>query len=453
MVRERSGEESRDPRGDVTSESNASSPSDHLRASLKGRGPKLLLLVFVLLYLPLLRTYGWQQIWPFVEVCDLPSFYFAATTTFGDGESVYQPEFLEHAEGHVDQRVFPFLYPPPALLAFYPLSWLSYDAARVAFVAVSHLALLIVGFLLLFRILGFRFGSTLSIVAVAYVLVFHPFRAVVELGQVNMVVLLCLCLAWWGHKQRWHSAAVALPLSLAILIKTYPLLLLLYLLLRRDWKTSLWAGGLYAAYVGLSFVLLPAGVWPDWLSEVAVTGGYGQTPWHSISPAAPWNQSINGFFARMFLDNEFNQAIIHVPHAARALPALAAVFVVGITAAATLFSRLGQDPDTRRHVEWATFLAAMVLVSPLSWEHHLVFVLPSALVALRLVLQRPRSAVPIAVVGVSLFLLACRLPIWSERLQHGGWILLISIKLYAVLLLWGYLVVQSRARTSDGEAE
>lgn len=417
---------------------------------VKGRGTKLLLLVFVLLYLPLLRTSGWQQIWPFVEVCDLPSFYFASTTTFDDGQSVYRTEFLEGAERQVDQRVFPFLYPPPALLTFYPLSWMSYDTARVAFVVVSHLLFLIVGFLLLFRILRFRFGSTLSIVAVAYTLMFHPFRAVVELGQVNMAVLLCLCLAWWGHKARWHPAAIAVPLSLAILIKTYPALLLLYLLLRRDLKTPAYTIGLCAVYVGLSLVLLPQGVWQGWLSEVAVTGGYGQVPWHSISPAAPWNQSLNGFFARLFLDNEFSAVLVPSGLAARVVPALAALLVVGVTSAVTLRSRLVDDPDTRRNVEWALFLLAMVLASPLSWEHHLVFILPSALVVLGLVARRPRSIAVLAVLGAALLLLAWRVPIWSEQLQHGGWILLISVKLYAVLILWGYLVVVARTRVVDG---
>jgi len=206
-----------------------------------------------------------------------------------------------------------------------------------------------------------------------------------------------------------------------------------------------WTAGLATAATVVAIPLLPAEVWGDWLGTVAPTGAYGTVPWCSISPAAPWNQSLNGFVARLFLENEFSPVLVDSPRLARIVPYLAAIAVLSASAWAAAGRGLAGAPRERIDLTWSLFLLALALVAPLTWLHHLVLVLPAALVALRLALEQHRSPLPAVVVGLALAVLAWALPVWSPQLQHGPLVLGISVKLYAILALWGYLLWRARA--------
>jgi hypothetical protein len=412
------------------------------------KGRMTIILVFVFLYIPFLTTNGFQLAGK--QNIDLPSFYFASDVTFNQHESPYRDNAWLDTQQQLKQKVFPYLYPPPSLMFFLPFSWFSYEWVKTAVLVVNHLSLLFLLYLFLFRI--FRLPSPLKgdgeeepqslswlilPVLVLYTLQFHPVAVTLGHGQINLIVMVQIALFWVFLRENRHAALTAAPLALAIILKTYPIIFLPLLLVRRQYRTAAWALGYTAALTLISLVVLPDGVWEDWLNFVAPTGGYAKTPFHLFSPAMPWNQSINGFTARLFLHPDYALAVN--PFAAHAVPTLLAGLVVSVLVWAG--RRMNNRPE-RRYVneEMATVLLSIFLIAPLSWEHHLVFVLPAGLLAL-VHIFRGRMSVYVAVpVALAVGILAWPLS-FLFNLQGGGLIsLLVSMKFYATVTLWIYFL-------------
>ena len=102
--------------------------------------PWLMLLIFSVLYLQFIFLYGWQ--YRDIPNVDLPSFYAASARFFRYGESPYDLAGMRLFMAQDTRYVYPFVYPPPSLLLFFPLSELSYAHARLAALLANHLIFL-----------------------------------------------------------------------------------------------------------------------------------------------------------------------------------------------------------------------------------------------------------------------------------------------------------------------
>lgn len=175
-----------------------------------------------------------------------------------------------------------------------------------------------------------------------------------------------------------HPVGAAL-LVLAVLLKTYPLVLLpLLFIIGYRRAVALTLAGLGAVALA-SLVILPSGLWAEWLNVIVPSGAPGAAPSGLFSPAAVWNQSLNGVFARLFTESEWSHPLLVNPALARALT-WGSAGVVLLTTAAVAW-RVRTWPDALDRV-LRVALPAIFLVAPLSWEHHLVYTLPSVLTLL-----------------------------------------------------------------------
>jgi alpha-1,2-mannosyltransferase len=331
-------------------------------------------------------------------------------------------------------HVYPYLYPPPSLLLFYPLSVLDYDTARHTVLLVNHVIILA---LLWVMSRFFLRGSPTSRVSVTFALVlvysltFYPTVVTLNHGQVNLL-LLALLLAFWFLASAGSPVPASLFLALAVFLKTYPLIILPMLLVtghRRECVyTCVWLG--LGAIV--SWLILPSGIWSDWLVNVLPTGGYTRTPTGLFSPAAVWNQSLNGFFARAFTESQWFAPVLVDARLARLLTYATAGLVVAISGVAVW-------RDSRIHTNnlartMLVALPAMYLVSPLSWEHHLVYLLPSILMLLT-----ARSTLPtVATLLFSTTTISSAILIGLDR----G----LEFKFYGVVVLWALCIFAAFSR-------
>lgn len=421
------------------------SKTDLLGRLSSGEG-RLAAVMFALLYLPFVFACGWHY-FP-IPHTDFPSFYWPAVAAFGGGGSPYGAEVIDAAAQQLGQQVFPYLYPPPTLLLLYPLTWFEYETAKIAALVANHLTILALGHVLLYRLLGLRVAHRFFLLAVVYLFLFEPMAITLNHGQVNLVALLLVCLSWLAVKDSKHPAAVAVPLVAAILLKTYPALLLVLLLVRREYRAVAWTAGLLVIVSALSLVVLPASLWIEYLTEVVPSAGYGQTPHLLFSPAAPWNQSINGLVARLFLDTEPYAALL--PHAglARIVPYVLCSALVAAAVALCVAAGRRRDAAGALPIQVSLLLATLFMAAPLSWEHHLVFVLPVALLSLQRAVAHDGCRVWLAVVALAAVVLAWDLPLESPEIASGIWTLGISIKLYAVFALWLYTARSALQRTA-----
>ena len=405
---------------------------------------------------------------------DFPSFYWGAQVAFQGHTSPYTADAFVAIKAASSQHVFPYLYPPPSLLIFSPFALMSYKYARMTMLGVNELCLFGFLYVFLFKIMGFTLRGLASqvgtLVIALYVILSVGVARTIDHGQINIVVLLAVCLSWYAMKRRASDAAVAAPLVVAILLKTYPILLIPMLLMRRRFGAAVWTGGLLAAVTAVAWVVLPGQVWGDWLRNVVPTGGYGQIPFNLFNPAAWGNQSLNAFAARLFVGHEYKPQLWYSRQAwtvsayAMCVPVL--LVTMGAlwwssrrdlrTAALPAADRPAAGPVDAIDVEWSAALAMQFLIAPLSWYHHLVFVLPAVIVSLRVIAylagsradepgpQADRYRAAAATFWIPLVLLATAiiaLKTHFEWMGHrGAWILLASRHMIAVVVIWAFLL-------------
>jgi len=413
---------------------------------------RLAVLIFAFLYCQFLVYYGWMFV-PTQNV-DFPTFYWLAKLLVERDRSPYDYAELARAGASSGQQILPCTYPPPTLLVYCPLATMSYQTAKTALLVVNHVCFLLFVWLFFFRIMRWSLADPFVVFAVVFTFLFYPIVLTLNHGQVNLIVLVLLCLAWYGLRENLRAYAVAFPLSLAILIKTYPAFLLLYLLCKRRWGVVLWAMGLLALYAGTAYAVFPRVVWSDWWRGVVPSGGYGREHLGVISSASPWNQSANGFLSRIFLSHGRREALFPSGTAARSAPYPVAVLM---TMAVCWLARrnTGNDrplPPWRLDIELSLCLVTMFLVAPYSWLHHLVLILPALLVAVRLFVDSSDARALGTAAVVAAFVLAWNIPCDAAILQRGALSLLISTDFFCVTVIWSYLVLRLRRATSRAAA-
>ena len=402
--------------------------------------------LFVFLYVPWLWQHGYVQ--SLRGVGDFPSIYWGARLAFVEQRSPYVTGAFAEAAAELNQRVFPYLYPPLSLLAFYPFSLLTYDEARVIMLALSHACFLCFLYLFFFKIKAAEMDGPsrwlLAALTVAYVFNFYPVVDNFVWGQINLPVLALVCASWLALKRGWGAPAVAVPLSFAVLLKTYPVLLLPLLVVRRRFGAAALVLALVLAYGFASWLVLPRGLWDDWARLVAPTGGYGPQPFNlPFFPVEPWNHSINGFGC--FLQDRL-KTVFGLPSRLFTTPMtyVLSAFVGLVTVGLSLLSARKGTTSKTLDLEVATYLQMMFLVAPLSWEHHVVYVLPSALMAMRMLFRDGARASVLVPVLASLFVLAWDFPRDSTFFLGGVLALTNTVKFFAVFGLWAFFAWRLR---------
>jgi alpha-1,2-mannosyltransferase len=194
-----------------------------------------------------------------------------------------------------------------------------------------------------------------AIVAPA-VIYLEPIRSNFDFGQINVVLMTLVIADCVPRKTPWPRGML---LGLAIALKLTPAVFLLYFLLRRDTRALLvtTASAVVATLAGFAFA------WRDsfeyWTDTVRNTDRIGTATLNT-------NQNIAGALARLGLGE--GQRFV--------LWTLACFAVLGLTVwAARRVLRAGQPV-------LALICVAMfgLVVSPVSWSHHWVWVMPTLLV-------------------------------------------------------------------------
>jgi alpha-1,2-mannosyltransferase len=260
-----------------------------------------------------------------------------------------------------------FTYTPFAAVAFAAGSLLPLGMLHWLMTAASLAALAVTGWLTL-GALGWpgrrRVTGALAIAALA--LWTEPVLRALQLGQIELVLL---ALVVWDlcqpDERRWKGAGVGLAAG----IKLVPLIFIPYLILAGKFRQAAVAAAAFGATVAAGFALLPRPSEKWWLS------GYFLHPGNVGDVGSLVNQSPLAVITR---------AMGSVRAATPVWLAVAALITVAGLAAAALLDRSGRPVEG-----WITCALTGLLVSPVSWDHHWVWIVPVlVLVAARAVAGR-----------------------------------------------------------------
>jgi alpha-1,2-mannosyltransferase len=259
-----------------------------------------------------------------------------------------------------DNQALKFTYTPFAALFFAVVSFVPWSVLP-RLTQVANLIFLFIAAWYTMGALGYRdrrvrLGGALLGFAVG--LLTEPVYRTMYLGQINLLLMAAII---WDLRQpedrRWKGIAT----GIAAAIKLTPLVFIPYLILTRKFRAAAVVTGTFVATVVLGFVLLRHDSGDFWLHGLFISDGRtGFVGWTG-------NQSLRALTTRL-------AGSIHAGTVPWIVTALLAT-VAGLWAAAML--------DRAGHAMLGLLTAALVglLDSPISWDHHWVWVVPGMMVA------------------------------------------------------------------------
>lgn len=297
--------------------------------------------------------------------------HWVAPRALAAGEDPYDPAVTKRLAESLDvmasdRTYFHYLerfhYPPLDLLVFRPLSLLPLRAATVVWILLSSL-LYLASIPLLLDVLGFERRSAEAGLMIAALLGFAPALGTMSLGQLEIAVFFALVLGLW-LEERGRPVAAGLAIAVAIHIKVFPAVLVLFYLLLRRWR-------MVASIAAWTVALAAACLWAvgpqacgAWLLAESRYGAL-ESGWEQYLPS---NLSIPAFLmkAAAFLSGGHEAAGIAIAIGRVAMVALLAVASFAVVRAA----RGGRDETL-----WAlgALFTATSMASPLTFQHHLVW--------------------------------------------------------------------------------
>ena len=254
-----------------------------------------------------------------------------------------------------------FTYPPFAAVIFSVASVLPWTVLRWA-MTLASLAALGLSLWLTFGALGYRdrtavrLAATLGVSALA--LATEPVQQTLALGQVNLLLMLLVVAdlltagAGAGRTRWWHGIGIGIAAG----VKLTPLIFIPYLVLVRRYRQAAVATVTFVATVVLGYAVLPRDSGRYWVHGLVFNAN------RIVFLGTRGNQSLRGVLTRLAGSVTAGTA----PWFAVA----ALVLVIGLAAAALLYRAGHPVPGM------VACALTGLLVSPLSWDHHWVWVAP-----------------------------------------------------------------------------
>ena len=277
--------------------------------------------------------------------------YLRGARDLASGRPLYDP-FL-HAAGDPSLR-YAFIYPPLFAFAMLPFLLLPAAVAPVAWLLITQGALAFT-FVLVCRQL--RVDRLVGLLALLVMLAFYPLWADASQAQANLLILLLVTLGILGISEGKPKAGIWIGLAAAL--KLTPALLLLWLLVERRFRAAAWMMAGFASVTALAFVARPMD---------SLTYARAVLPQLAAGTAYWSNQSVAGMVARLFTANPYTTPFADL--------AWARVLVVVLLLAGFVFWLRTGARQREPLVQAFTFLPLIPLASSVSWEHHLVILLP-----------------------------------------------------------------------------
>jgi hypothetical protein len=259
--------------------------------------------------------------------------------------------YLDLAYGHW------FTYSPFAALVFVPIAALPLAVARVLW-DLTSVAALGYSLVLVLKLAGYR-PSRVAIAGVtAAAMALDPVYQTLFLGQVNLLLLALILTDVWRVAS---GRDAGLGVGVAAAIKLTPAIFIVFFLLAGKTKAAVIAAGTFLGCGLIGLIVAPGASRQYWEHLFYDTSRVG-APY--ISNQSPYAAAIR-----------IAGGAAHVGAWYAIIPL--ALGAIGLAAAAIL----------ARHGDWLSAAAvtgsAGLLVSPISWAHHWVWILPALIVLIR----------------------------------------------------------------------
>jgi cell division protein FtsW len=355
-------------------------------------------------------------------------------TSFGLDLSVYRDAVIFWQSGgdpyaaRFTRSGLPFTYPPFALVALSPFAWLRLSLDQWVLWAAS-IGLATGAVILIVRSRGLRSDRGTRLLALGWVcasaLVMEPVRSAMDYGQIELVVMSLVIADFLFVPRRYRG----ILLGMVAAVKLTPLIFFINLVAARDVKST---GRALASFAGCGLIMWV--LWPSqsrefWFHDPSQPGRDGSVTY-------PGNQCWYAVVSRMHLTGYLTEiAWILLSLATLAVGSFIAWRCVRLRRNATALV--------------ATALTGL-LISPISWSHHWVWVI--LIPPLVLAGREPGVGVAVDRLLIGIVIVTCVAPYWLFQSAGIGSALQALLPVYTagVLVTWAAI---ERAALRAGQFE
>jgi alpha-1,2-mannosyltransferase len=310
----------------------------------------------------------------------------------------------------------PFTYPPFAALLFAVLAALGQSVGSLVFITTALLGAAVVSAWLARHYFGlgrwrdafadWRFRAV-ALAGTAAILLLGPWRDTFDFGQINIILmgLVLADFALYGKsragKLRWPAG---LLIGIAAGIKLTPLAFGLYFLVRRDFKALGWMAAGFFGSIAAAWALLPTASVTFWTKILPDTGRIG-------GPGYVDNLSVKGLLLHLGMPDSGLTSMVWL------------ALSLALAAVAALVIKWAVEAD-ENFVAVSATAVLMLLISPVSWSHHWVWM-----------------AVALPCMAFAMH----RVPSRDGKMRLAGWII-VAFSALAFYLTPKYLAVMAGAQ-------
>lgn len=318
----------------------------------------------------------------------------------------------------------PFTYPPFAAVVLYPVHFVPFGVLaflwHVAIVAALYGVVRVSQ-----RLIGVAADRRAAMLWTAVTIWIEPLRSNFDYGQIN--VFLVLAVLWAVYTTRWWLSGTLVGLAAAV--KLTPAVAGLYLLGARRWSAAFFSLAVFLATIGVSLLVVGD------QARYYFTDLLGDA--HRVGPiATSFNQSWRGAISRILgYDAGYGPLVV----AALVITAVVAVFA---------WRALDNSDALGRLLVVELF---GLLLSPISWTHHWVWLVPLMIWLIHGPLRERLGAkvlgwgwLVLTVIGVPWLLSFAQPTIWViSRPWYLAWAGLVYV--VAALATLGWIALSRRA--------
>jgi alpha-1,2-mannosyltransferase len=330
----------------------------------------------------------------------------------------------------------PFTYPPFAAVVFYPLHLLPFGVVALLW-QIATMAALYGAIRISQRLIGVPAGAgrRVAMLWTAITIWIEPLRSTFDYGQIN--VLLMLGVLWAAYTTRWWLAG--LLVGVAAGIKLTPAIAGVYLVGVRRWAAAAFSVVVFLATIGLSALVVGD------QTRYYFTDLLGDA--HRVGPiATSFNQSWRGGISRILgHDAGFGPLVL---------------VAIAVTALLAILAWRALDGSDRLGKLLVVEVFGLLL-SPISWTHHWVWLVPLMIWLIHgPVRERPGAGIvgwgwlALAIIGPPWLLSFAQPTIWQiSRPWYLAWAGLVYIVAAVATLIWIAGTDDRAERYADVEAD
>jgi alpha-1,2-mannosyltransferase len=319
-------------------------------------------------------------------------------------------------ELYAPREGLPFTYPPFAALLFAVLAALGQSVGSLVFITTALLGAAVVSAWLARHYFGlgrwrdafadWRFRAV-ALAGTAAILLLGPWRDTFDFGQIN-IILMGLVLADFALHGKSRAGELRWPagllIGIAAGIKLTPLAFGLYFLVRRDFKALGWMAAGFFGSIAAAWALLPTASVTFWTKILPDTGRIG-------GPGYVDNLSVKGLLLHLGMPDSGLTSMVWL------------ALSLALAAVAALVIKWAVEAD-ENFVAVSATAVLMLLISPVSWSHHWVWM-----------------AVALPCMAFAMH----RVPSRDGKMRLAGWII-VAFSALAFYLTPKYLAVMAGAQ-------